>query len=171
MTQWEHCVRKCLRSTELMRGFCEKLTRWCPSRKTSDSGCILGGTKESYVEWVEWLRETKRAAHSPRCRLGIPALWQKALAAVHGWARHLASKTNAHPRAAVVQWRNPERREIMKHTCLRSTDQTWRHQQNIWTQSFENALVKAHGVGWRTAAEATRGNWQNQTQTFIRDAL
>ena len=37
--------------------------------------CILGGRKNNDLEWVEWLRQTKRTGHSLRCNLGIPALW------------------------------------------------------------------------------------------------
>ena len=62
----------------------------------------------SIGECVECLRETKRAAHSMRCKLGILALWHKALAAIHGWEVHMARKTDHHPRAAAVQCRDAE---------------------------------------------------------------
>ena len=118
---------------------------WSPSRKNSWLRCIPGGRKKSDLEWVGWHREAKRAAHSPRCKLGNPALWHMALAAVHGWAGHLARKTNSPPRAA-VQWCSAEWWEIMKNRGLGSADQTWRHPKKMWIWSFENALVKAHGV-------------------------
>ena len=49
---------------------------WTPSLKVQQlvfiqenrrSRCIMGGRKESAIEWVVWLQETKRAAHSLRC--------------------------------------------------------------------------------------------------------
>ena len=59
--------------------------------------CMMGGRKEHEVEWIEWLRATKRAAHALRCRLGLPDLWHGALASKHGWAGHLARRGEPHP--------------------------------------------------------------------------
>ena len=68
---------------------------WTPSLKVQQPisvqenrwlRCIMGGRKESDTECVAWLRRTKRAAHSLRCKLGFPALWHNALAAIHGFA-------------------------------------------------------------------------------------
>ena len=45
---------------------------------------ILSGRKKGDLDWVQWRRETKRAAHTLRCKLATPAVWHKALAAVRG---------------------------------------------------------------------------------------
>ena len=102
--------------------------------------CVLGGRKKSDMEWAESLRESIRAAHSLRCKLGIPALWHKAMAAIHGWAGHMDRRP--HPGAAAVQWRDAKWWEIMKSTGSGSPDQTWRHPKKNWVRGFENALVK-----------------------------
>ena len=59
--------------------------------------CIMGGRKGNDVEWLERLRATEHSAL--RCRLVLPALWHRALAAMHGWAGHLARKEGPHPGA------------------------------------------------------------------------
>ena len=69
---------------------------------------MLGGRKGQDVEWVVWLRATKRKAHGLRSKLSLPALWHRALADMHGWAGHMARKKDVHPGAAAVSWRNAE---------------------------------------------------------------
>ena len=49
---------------------------------------MLGGRKGQDVEWVVWLRATKREAHVLRSKLSLPVLWHRALADMHGWAGH-----------------------------------------------------------------------------------
>ena len=39
--------------------------------------------KESDTCWVAWLCKTKRAAHTSRCKLRLPAVWHRVLAAIH----------------------------------------------------------------------------------------
>ena len=55
-----------------------------------------GWNEEKRSQWVEWLRETKRVVYSLRCKLDIPALWHKTMAAIHGWAGHMARTTDPH---------------------------------------------------------------------------
>ena len=110
---------------------------------------VLCGRKKSDLEWVKWLRETKRAAHSLRCKMGIPALWHKAMAAIPGWAGHLTRKTEHRPGEAAVQWRDAEWWETMKSTGAGSLEQTWRHPKKNWVRGFENAVVKVCRQGKR----------------------
>ena len=114
------------------------------------------GNKELDVEWVAKLRKTKRAAHSFPCKMKLPALWHRALAAIHGWAGHLARRTGPHPGATVVFWRNAEWWELMKVAGATSTDQSWRHPRNNWVRGFKSALVRIRGAGWKDLANADR---------------
>ena len=93
----------------------------CQIRVIGCDQCALVESRHGLGWWVEWLRETKRTGHSMRCKLGIPVLWHKGLAAVRG---HLARMTTFHPGAAAVQWRSADWWEIMKHTGVGNVDQT-----------------------------------------------
>ena len=59
--------------------------------------CVLEGRKELDMEWVAWLRKAKRAAYSFRCRMKLPALWHRALAAIHGMGWALGAQQRAPP--------------------------------------------------------------------------
>ena len=86
------------------------------------------GVRPLYAgRWVEWFRATKRSAQALRCRLNLPSLWHRALAAVYGWAGHVARKDPSHPGHAAIRWRNAEWWETMKSSGAGSRDQTWRH--------------------------------------------
>ena len=106
--------------------------------------CIMGGRKESDIEWVVWLRETKRAAHSLRYKLGLPALWHRALAAIHfGQDTRLGRRSSTG--ATVVQWRNVEWWEVMKSAGASSSGQSWRHPKKNWVRGFESTLFNFCG--------------------------
>ena len=51
-----------------------------------------GRRKAQDVPSVDWFRATKRSAQALRSRLNLPSLWHRALAAMHGWAGHVARK-------------------------------------------------------------------------------
>ena len=127
--------------------------------------CVLGGRKELNMEWVAWLRKTKRATHNFRCRM-----WHRALTAIHGWAGHLARNKGPH-RAPVVSWRNAEWWELMKAAGATSTDQSWRHPRNNWVRGFESALVRKCGAGWKDLANADRHLWMGQRPAFVAEAV
>ena len=100
---------------------------WIPSTKTQQFvsiqetrwlRCMLGGRKAQDVPWVNWFRATKRSAQALRCKLNCPSLWHRALAAVYGWAGHVARKDSSHPGHAAIRWRNAEWWEIMKSAEL-----------------------------------------------------
>ena len=93
---------------------------------------MLGGRKDHDVEWVIWLRETKRKAHVLRSKLNHSALWHRALAAMHGWVGHMARKNEMRPGAAVISYKNVEWLEIMKSAGIGDHDQTWRHHKKNW---------------------------------------
>ena len=116
---------------------------------------MLGGRKGQDVEWVAWLRATTRKAHGLRSRLSLPALWRRALAAMHGLAGHMARKKDVHPGAAAVSCRNAEWWEILKSTGIGTHDQSWKHQKKNWVRGFEHALSKILGLGWLDAAKKT----------------
>ena len=76
--------------------------------------CMLGGRKSQDVAWVDWFRTTKRVTHALRCKLNLPSLWHRALAAMYGWAGHVARKDSSRPGHAVIKWRNARWWEFMK---------------------------------------------------------
>ena len=118
------------------------------SRKPGGSRCMLGDRKAQDVPWVDWFRTTARSAQALRCRLNLPSLWHRALAAVCGWAGHVARKDPSHPGHATIQWRNAEWWEIMKSTGAGSPDQTWRHRRRNWVRNFEHVLSRILGLDW-----------------------
>ena len=79
---------------------------WIPSTKTQQLISIqetswLRGRKAQDVPWVDWFRTTKRSAQALRCKLNLPSLWHRALAAVYGWAGHVAD--SSHPGHAAIR--------------------------------------------------------------------
>ena len=132
--------------------------------------CTLGGRKDQDVEWVDWFRATKRSAHALMSRLSLPALRHRALAAMHGWAGHVAWKEEAHPGVAAILWRNGEWWEIMKNAGTGAHDQSWRHQKNNSVRGFEHALSKIYGLGWWDAAKRSRESWQRGKYKFVSEA-
>ena len=144
---------------------------WCPSTNAQQLLSIqenrwlrtmLGGRKDINVEWVVWLRETKRRAHELCSKLNLAALWHSALAAMHGWAGHMARKKEMHPGAAAISYTNVEWWEIMKSAGNGACDQSWRHHKKNWVRGFEHALSTVLGLGWwgeakKTVAKAGRG--------------
>ena len=147
---------------------------WIPSTKTQQRvsiqetrwlRCMLGGRKAQDFPWVDWFRATKRSAQALRCKLNLPSLWHRALAAVYGWAGHVARKDSSHPGHAAIRWRNAEWWEIMKSTGVGSRDQTWRHRRRNWVRSFEHVLSKILGLDWWEAANG-RGNWKKRQVQF-----
>ena len=91
--------------------------------------CMLGGRKTQDVAWVDWFRATKRPTHALRTKMNLPSLWHRALAAMHGWAGHVARKDNSHPDHAAILWRNARWWEIMKSIGAGSRDHSWRHRK------------------------------------------
>ena len=104
--------------------------------------CMLGGRKAQDVPWVGWFRTAKRSAQASRCKLNLPSLWHRALAAVYRWAGHVARKDSSHPGHAAILWRNAEWWEIMKSTGVGSRDQTWRHRRRNWGAQFRARFVQ-----------------------------
>ena len=99
------------------------------------------------------MRETKRKAHARRSELNLLALWHRALAAMHGWAGHMARKQESHPGAAVISYKNVEWWEIMKSAGLGACDHTWRHHKKNWVCGFEYALSAILGRVWWAEAK------------------
>ena len=133
--------------------------------------CMLGGRKSQEVLWVDWFRTTKRSVQALRCRLNLPSLWHRALAAVCGWAGHVARKDASHPGHAAILWRNVKWWEIMKSTGAGSRDQTWRHRMKNWVRSFEYGLTKILGLNWWEVANLGRSRWKEGKYKFIHDAV
>ena len=107
---------------------------WIPSAKIQQllsfqenrwHRCMLGGRKTQDVAWVDWFRTTKRITHALRCKMNLPSLWHRALAAMYGWAGHVARKDNSHPGHAAILWRNVRWWEIMKSIGAGSRDHSW----------------------------------------------
>ena len=153
---------------------------WIPSTKAQQLisiqenrwlRCMLGGRKSQDVLWVDWFRTTKRSAHASRCRLNLPSLWHRALAAVYGWAGHVARKDASHPGHAAILWRDVKWWEIMKSTGAGSRDQTWRHRRKNWVRSFEHGLSKILGMNWWEVANLGRSSWKEGKCKFIHDAV
>ena len=153
---------------------------WCPSTNAQQLISIqenrwlrtmLGGRKNPETDWVIWMRETKRKAHARRSELNLPALWHRALAAMHGWAGHMARKQEPHPGAAVISYKNVEWWEIMKGAGLGARDQTWRHHKNLF-HGFEHALSAILGQGWwAEAKKSCRKSWQRGKFIFVGEAI
>ena len=153
---------------------------WIPSTKAQQLisfqenrwlRCMLGGRKSQDVLWVDWFRTTKRSAHALRCRLNLPSLWHRALAAVYGWAGHVARKDTSHPGHAAILWRNVKWWEIMKSTGAGSRDHSWRHRRKNWVCSFEHGLSKILGMNWWEAANLGRSSWKEGKCKFVHDAV
>ena len=153
---------------------------WIPSTKTQQLisiqetrwlRCMLEGRKAQDVPWVDWFRMTKRSAQALRCKLNIPSLWHRALAAVYGWAGHVARKNSSHPGHAAIRWRNAEWWEIMKSMGVGSRDQTWRHRRRNWVRSFEYGLSKILGLNWWEAAKLGRSSWKKGKYNFASKAV
>ena len=117
-----------------------------------------------------WFRSTKRSAQALRCKLNLPSLWHRALAAVYGWAGHVARKDYSHPGHAAIRWRNAEWWEIMKSTGVGSRDQTWRHRRRNWVRSFEHVLSKMLGLNWWEAVNLGRSSWNTGKYNFVNKA-
>ena len=133
---------------------------------------MLGGRKDHDVEWMVWLRETKRKPHVLRSKLNLPALWHRALAAMHGWAGHMARKNEMHPGAAVIPYKNVEWWEIMKSASTGDHDQTWRHPKKNWVRGFEHALSTVLCLGWWSEAKkCCRKSWQKGKYVFLGESV
>ena len=133
--------------------------------------CMLGGRKAQDVAWVDWFRATKRATHALRTKMNLPSLWHRTLAAMHGWAGHVARKDVSHPGHAAILWRNARWWEIMKSIGAGSRDHSWRHRKRNWVRSFEHGLSKILGVGWWEVARSDRDSWKEWKYRFICDAV
>ena len=154
---------------------------WCPSTNAQQLLSIqenrwlltmLGGRKNPETDWVIWMRETKRKAHARRSELNLPALWHRALAAMHGWAGHLARTQDSHPGAAAILYKHVEWWEIMKSTRLGARDQTWRHHKKNWVRGFEHALSAILGLGWWSeATKCSRKSWREGKFAFVSEAI
>ena len=133
--------------------------------------CMLGGRKDQDVAWVDWFRATKRATHALRTKMNLPSLWHRTLAAMHGWAGHVARKDVSHPGHAAILWRNARWWEIMKSIGAGSRDHSWRHRKRNWVRSFEHGLSKILGIGWWEVAKRDRDSWKEGKYRFICDAV
>ena len=145
----------------------QKHSRLSPSTKTRWLRFMLGGRKAQDVPCVDWFRATKRSAQALRCRLNLPSLWHRALAAMYGRAGHAARKDPFHLGHAAIRWRSAEWWEIMKSTGAGSRDQTWRHRRRNWVRSFEHVL----GLDCLEAAKLGRDNWKRGKYNFVSKAV
>ena len=122
--------------------------------------CMLGGRKTQDVARVDWFRTTKRVTHALRTKMNLPSLWHRALAAMYGWAGHVARKDDSHPGRAAILWRNARWWEIMKSIGAGSRHHSWRHRKRNWVRSFEHGLSKILGVDWWEVAKRDRSSWK-----------
>ena len=77
--------------------------------------CMLGWSKGPRCGMgLTGFVQRKRATHALRTKMNLPCLWHRALAAMHGWAGHVARKDICHPGHAAILWRNARWWEIMK---------------------------------------------------------
>ena len=132
---------------------------------------MLGGRKSQDVAWVDWFRTTKRVTHALRCRLNLPSLWHRALAAMYGWAGHVARKDSSHAGHAAIMWRNVRWWEFMKSDGAGYRDHSWRHRRRNWVRSFEHGLSKILGVNWWEVAKRDRTSWKEGKHKFVCDAV
>ena len=133
--------------------------------------CMLGGRKTQDVAWVDWFRTMKRVTHALRCRLNLPSLWHRALAAMYGWAGHVARKDSSHPGHAAIMWRNVRCWEFMESVGAGSRDHSWRHRRRNWVRSFEHGLSKILGINWWEVANLDRCSWKEGKHKFVCDAV
>ena len=129
--------------------------------------CMLGGRKSQDVAWVDWFRTTKRVTHALKSKLNLPSLWHRALAAMYGWAGHVARKDSSHPGHAVIKWRNARWWEFMKSVGASSRDHSWRHRRRNWVRSFEHGLSKILGISWWEVASLDRSSWKEGKHKFV----
>ena len=133
---------------------------------------MLGGRKNPETDWVMWMRETKRKAHARRSELNLPALWHRALAAMHGWAGHMARTQESLSGAAVILNKSAEWWKIMKSAGLGARDQTWRNHKKNWVRGFEHALSAILGLGWwAEAKKCSRKSWRQRKFVFVSEAV
>ena len=128
---------------------------------------MLGGRKAQDVEVGDWFRTTKRSAQALRCKFNLPSLWHRALAALYGWAGHVARKDGTHPGSAAIRWRSAEWWEIMKSTGAGAHD----HRRNNSVRGFEYVLSKILGLDWWEAAKLGRDSWQRGKYKFVSEAV
>ena len=150
-------------STKIQQLLSIQETRWLR--------CMLGGRKSQDVAWMDWFRTTKRVAHALRNRLNLPSLWHRALAAVYGWAGHVARKDNSHPGHVAILWRSERWWEIMKCAGTGSRDHSWRHRRRNWVRCFEHGLARILGANWWEVANLDRGKWKEGKYKFVCDAV
>ena len=103
--------------------------------------------------------------------LNLPSLWHRALAAVYGWAGHVARKDNSHPGHVAILWRNVRWWEIMKCAGTGSRDHSWRHRRTNWVRCYEHGLARILGVNWWEVANLDREKWNEGKYKFVCDAV
>ena len=127
---------------------------------------MLAPRKLPTEPWVDWLRREKRLAHDKRYANNQPALWHRALYAIHGWAGHLARNDSAHPARAAVWWRFAlwwEATQIFGP----GSGECWRHPRTNWTRGFEHALVEHLGSSWWLDAQEDRAEWRRASRIWV----
>ena len=132
---------------------------------------MLGGRKAQEVQWVDWFRATKRSAQALRCRLNLPSLWHRPLAAMFGWLGHVAREDDFHPGHAAIRWRNAAWWEKMKSTGAGSRDETCRDRRSNWVRSFEHVLSKILDLDWWETAKFGRNSWKRGKYNFVSKAV
>ena len=116
-------------------------------KKDGSVRCRGAGRALTSSGWCGSVRQNARPTrYVPK--LNLPALWHRALAAMHGWAGHMARKKEMHPGAAAISYKNVEWWEIMKSAGIGAHDQSWRHPKKNWVRGFEHALSTVLGLGW-----------------------
>ena len=128
---------------------------------------VVGVQKSPSDEWVPFLRRAKQLVHQERRLLQIPALWHRALAAVHGWGGHVSRRGAGHPTHAVLSWRCAAWWQDLQiwGPALGLSD--WRHPRTNWKSTFEQALVDFHGVAWWITATESRVHWRQRAREFV----
>ena len=133
---------------------------------------MLASRRRPEQEWVPYLRETKRQVYDQRLAASLPALWHRALAALHGWAGHLARGSAGHPGFDWVRWRGAEWWEITKAIGSLTCAVDWRHPRTNWRRGFEHAFVDHYGADWQESAAWTeREVWRARTDAWVRQSV
>ena len=145
-----------------LKAFYTTVAHSVPPQTRNNSFRFQGGRLD--VEWVVWLRKTKRTAHALRSKLNLPALWHRALAAHR--------KKEMHPGAAAISYKNVEWWEIMTSAGIGAHDQSWRHHKKNWVRGFEHVLSTVLGLGWWSEAKkCCRKIWQREKCVFVGEAV
>ena len=146
---------------EVARRVCSQETRWLRR--------MLGQRKLPDQTWVDWLTETKRAAHSVRILCGKRPMWARACTRVWGWHSHVARREPGHGGLAWLAWKDEKWWRIQQalgHFDWRQRRTQWRHTKKNWKRGGEKAVADYEGAEWMDRA-TRRETWSKCGEGFV----